>query len=67
LKELAVDGGVGLRVDIQILLIRLDVAIPLRKPWLPDGQRSVLNQIDFSSSEWRSNNIIYNLGIGLPF
>lgn len=67
LKELAVDGGVGLRVDIQILLIRLDVAIPLRKPWLPEGQRSVLNKIDFGSSEWRSNNIIYNLGIGLPF
>src|SRR5205085_249773 len=67
LKQLAVDGGVGLRVDVQILLIRLDVAVPLRKPWLPEGQRTVINQIDFGSSEWRSNNLIYNLGIGLPF
>lgn len=67
LKELAIDGGVGLRVDVQILLIRLDVAIPLRKPWLPEGQRNVINQIDPGNSEWRSNNLIYNLGIGLPF
>lgn len=67
LKELAVDGGVGLRVDIQILLLRLDLAMPLRKPWLPEGQRNVINQINFGSSEWRSNNLIFNLGIGLPF
>ncbi|MCW3082072.1 BamA/TamA family outer membrane protein [Segetibacter sp.] len=67
LKELAVDAGVGLRIDIQILLLRLDLAVPLRKPWLPEGQRTVLNQIDFGSSEWRSNNLILNLGIGLPF
>jgi outer membrane protein insertion porin family len=67
LKELAVDAGVGLRIDIQILLLRLDVAIPIRKPWLPDGQRTVINQIDFGSSEWRSANLIFNLGIGLPF
>jgi len=67
LKELAMDVGVGLRVDITILMIRLDVAIPVRKPWLPEGQRMVLNQIDFGSSAWRKQNIVYNLGIGLPF
>ena len=67
LKELAVDAGIGLRIDVQILLLRLDLAVPLRKPWLPDGQRSVLNQIDFGSSEWRKNNLVLNLGIGLPF
>ncbi len=67
IKELAVDAGVGLRLDLTILLLRLDVAIPLRKPWLPEGQRTVINQIDFGSSTWRSQNIIWNLGIGLPF
>lgn len=67
LKELAVDVGVGLRVDITILLLRLDVAIPVRKPWLPEGQRTVIKDIDFTNSEWRKQNIIYNLGIGLPF
>jgi outer membrane protein insertion porin family len=67
LKELAADAGVGLRLDLSILLLRLDVGIPIRKPYLPEGQRNVLNQIDFGSKDWRSQNMIYNLAIGLPF
>lgn len=67
LKELAVDAGIGLRIDVSILLLRLDVGIPLRKPYLPLGERSVINQIDFGKSDWRKENIIYNLAIGLPF
>jgi len=67
LKELAADMGVGIRIDVTILLLRLDVAIPIRKPWLPAGQRNVINQIDFGSSAWRKENIIWNLAIGLPF
>src|SRR5690606_38890774 len=39
MKELAVDGGIGLRLDFNILLLRLDFGIPFRKPWLPEGQR----------------------------
>lgn len=67
LKELAADVGVGLRIDLSILLLRLDLGIPVRKPYLPEGQRNVFNQIDFGSKEWRSQNMIYNLAIGLPF
>ncbi|MCW3109529.1 MAG: surface antigen, partial [Segetibacter sp.] len=67
LKELAADVGVGLRLDFSILLLRLDLGIPVRKPYLPDGQRNVFNQIDFGSKDWRSQNMIYNLAIGLPF
>jgi outer membrane protein assembly factor BamA len=67
MKQLAIDAGVGLRVDVTILLIRFDVAIPIRKPWLPEGERNVINQIDFGSSAWRRQNIVYNIAIGLPF
>jgi outer membrane protein insertion porin family len=67
LKEIAVGGGVGLRFDISFLVIRLDVAIPFRKPYLPEGERWVINQFNFSSPAWRRENIIYNLGIGYPF
>lgn len=67
LKELAVDAGVGLRFDASVLVLRTDLGFPLRKPWLPDGQRWVINQIDFSSSAWRSQNLIFNLAIGYPF
>jgi outer membrane protein assembly factor BamA len=67
LQQLAVGTGVGLRFDISILILRLDVAFPLRKPYLPEGQRWVINQIDFGSGNWRSQNLVFNLGIGYPF
>lgn len=67
LKELAVGAGVGLRLNLTILLLRLDVAIPLRKPWLPPGERWVIDQIDFASKDWRRKNIVINLAIGYPF
>jgi len=67
LSELAVGGGIGLRFDVSFLVVRLDVAIPFRKPWLPKGQRWVLGDIDFGSADWRRENIVWNLGIGYPF
>ena len=67
MKELAVGTGVGLRIDLTILLLRIDLAMPLRKPWLPEGDRWVFDQIDFGSKEWRRRNLILNLAIGYPF
>ena len=67
LKELAVGTGAGLRLDATIFVIRLDVAFPVRKPFLPEGKRWVLNEVDFGSSTWRKENLIYNIGIGYPF
>ena len=67
LNELAVGAGVGLRLDISFLVLRLDVAFPLRKPFLPEGDRWVLDKIKFSSGTWRQENLIFNLGIGYPF
>jgi len=66
LKQLAVGTGVGIRLDFTFFLIRLDVAFPLRKPFL-HGNEWVLNQIDFTNKDWRGDNIIYNLAIGYPF
>ncbi len=67
LKDLAVGAGVGLRFDLTFLVLRTDLAIPLRIPYLPDGKKWVLNQIDFGNAEWRRNNLIFNLAIGYPF
>ncbi|SJZ97140.1 translocation and assembly module lipoprotein TamL [Sediminibacterium ginsengisoli] len=67
LKDIAVDAGVGLRFDVTILIIRLDVAAPLRKPWLPRGQEWVIRDIDIFNSGWRRDNIVYNIGISYPF
>ena len=67
LKDIAVDGGIGIRLDINVLIIRLDVGIPLRKPWLPRGSEWVIDQISFGNSSWRKENIVLNVGIGYPF
>ncbi len=67
LKELAVNAGLGLRVDASILIIRLDVAFPLAKPWLPMGQRWVGGDLNFGDKAWRSENLVFNIAIGYPF
>jgi outer membrane protein assembly factor BamA len=67
MKQLAVGTGVGLRINLTILLLRLDLGMPLREPWLQPGQRWVINQIDFSNREWRRKNLVLNLAIGYPF
>lgn len=66
-KEIAVAAGIGLRFDVNILVIRADLGIPFRKPYLPDGERWVFNQFDFGSGAWRRENLILNIALGLPF
>lgn len=67
LSQLAMGAGVGLRVDIQLFVLRLDLAFPVRKPWLAEGQRFVLNQFNLGDPAWRRDNLILNLAIGYPF
>jgi len=67
MNELAVGTGLGLRVDVSFFVLRFDLAMPLRKPWLTDNNRWVINQIDFANPTWRSNNLVLNIAIGYPF
>ncbi|WP_027376554.1 translocation and assembly module lipoprotein TamL [Kaistella palustris] len=67
LKEIAVGAGVGLRLDFSILILRLDLAMPLRVPYYQEGDRWTFNRIDFSSGAWRRDNLILNIAIGYPF
>jgi outer membrane protein insertion porin family len=66
-KQLAVGAGLGIRLDVSILVVRLDVGFPLRIPYLPEGHQWVIKQVALGSSEWRKNNLVYNFGIGYPF
>ena len=66
-KELAADIGMGLRADIQFFVLRLDLGLPIRKPWLPEDQRWVLPDVDLGSKAWRQDNLILNLSFGYPF
>lgn len=66
-NQLAVDAGAGLRFDFSILVVRLDLGIPVRKPWYPEGERWRFNDIRFLSADWRNENMFFNLAIGYPF
>jgi len=67
MDELAVGAGAGLRIDVSFFVLRFDLAIPLRKPWLEENNRWVIDQIDFGNSAWRGENLILNVAIGYPF
>ena len=67
MKQIAVGAGVGLRFDFSFLILRTDLAFPIRKPYLPEGQRWVLDTIDFGNGSWRKENLILNIAIGYPF
>ncbi|HMH21674.1 MAG TPA: BamA/TamA family outer membrane protein [Puia sp.] len=61
LNDVAVGVGTGLRFDFSILVLRVDVAVPVRYPWLPNGSKWVWNKATDIS------NLVLNLAIGYPF
>jgi outer membrane protein assembly factor BamA len=67
MDQIAVGTGLGIRVDVSFFILRFDLAMPLRKPWLEENHRWVANQIDFGSSAWRKDNLVLNVAIGYPF
>ena len=67
LSEIAVGAGVGLRLDFSILVLRLDLAMPLRVPYYEKSERWAFDRINFGDSSWRRDNLILNIAIGYPF
>ncbi len=61
LNDLAVGVGTGLRFDLTILVLRVDVAVPIRTPWKPDGSKW-----NFKAATDISD-MVLNLAIGYPF
>jgi outer membrane protein assembly factor BamA len=59
-KELAIDVGLGVRLDFNFFILRVDFAIPLRDPANPENERWVIDK-------WQFSDIIINFGIGYPF
>lgn len=60
IPELAIGGGLGLRMNISIITLRLDFAIPFYDPQYAKGQR-------WRFPHWRWNQIVTNFGIDYPF
>jgi outer membrane protein assembly factor BamA len=63
MQELAVAAGFGLRYDPQIIVVRLDLGAPLRRPDLPEGDRWVFDD----QYPQLFDNVILNIAIGYPF
>lgn len=66
-SEIAVGAGVGLRLDFSILVLRLDLAMPLRVPYYEKGDRWAFDRINFGDPSWRKDNLVLNIAIGYPF
>lgn len=62
IKEVAAGVGFGIRLDIQGFVIRLDLASPLRIPYLDENER--WNVPFFGNAD---NNMTLNFAIGYPF
>lgn len=67
IKQVAIGTGIGLRLDFSVLVLRFDLATPVRKPYLPEGDRWVLKNFNLKDSGWRSDNLILNIAVGYPF
>lgn len=60
LNQIAIDFGVGIRLDFDFFIFRLDPAIPIRVPWYPANDRWYFNKMQLKD-------IVWNFGIGYPF
>lgn len=74
--QLAVSSGLGLRFEINPIIVRFDWAWPMRYPYkvyasgnesIGQGKYWVADQINFASYEWRKENLILNISLGYPF
>jgi len=59
-SEIAIDAGMGIRLDFSYFIFRLDAAVPLRNPAYPMTERW-----RFQHLSWRD--VVGNFGIGYPF
>ncbi|WP_026965937.1 BamA/TamA family outer membrane protein [Algoriphagus terrigena] len=66
-RELAVGTGIGLRMDFDFLVVRLDLATKMVDPARPIGERWVLDNISFQRPFGVKGQTVLNFGIGYPF
>lgn len=78
LSEIALSGGLGLRLDFDIFLVRFDLGLKLKDPAKVPGERWIgqpkdeyiafLQRFDPTIKNVPlTSNVVFNLGIGFPF
>ncbi|MBR9998271.1 MAG: BamA/TamA family outer membrane protein [Cyclobacteriaceae bacterium] len=66
-KQIAIGTGIGIRYDVDFLIVRLDVGTPVRIPYGPESDRWVIGDVAIDQKSWRKQNMIFNIAIGYPF
>ncbi len=59
-KQLGLNTGLGIRIDITFAVLRFDWGDQLHNPNLPAGERWVINKFDWDYTS-------FNFGVGYPF
>ena len=81
LAQSALGGGFGLRMDLDFLIVRLDLAFPIYNPYLEEGERWLFEEHpiydsnfldpdpdkEFTEDYVAPHQIRLNFGIGYPF
>lgn len=62
-NQIAVGAGAGIRLDLSFLVVRVDLATPVRKPF----DNNTRQNFDFGDRQYRRENLILNLALGYPF
>jgi len=66
-KEIAIGTGLGLRMDFEFLVLRLDMGIKAYDPARPEGERFILDNLSFNRPLGERGQQVFNIGIGYPF
>ncbi len=67
-QDMAVSTGVGLRLNFgDFIILRVDGAVPVKKPYLQRNGGWVFNDIHLSDPSWRAENLVLSFAIGYPF
>ena len=61
-QSIAADWGLGLRLDLNFILVRLDFGMKMHDPSRPEGERWIQPQRWF-----KSENCSFHFGVGYPF
>lgn len=64
-KQIALGSGLGIRLNLDFLILRVDAALPILDPRLPEGSRNLLPTYKDPSLIFKK--LVFNFGVGYPF
>ena len=65
IDQIAIGSGLGVRLNLNIFIFRLDAAVPIKDPRLAASERWVIGKYNDFGVMWE--NTILNFGVGYPF